>query len=52
VLTRYKCGHVGKQAGSKKIKRFIRVAEIRNRPVSEEPYKQCPSCKGNEESAA
>jgi hypothetical protein len=48
MLTRYKCGHIGKAAGSKKVKRWIRVAEIRGRPV-EESEKMCPQCKGNEE---
>jgi hypothetical protein len=43
MVTRYACGHVGKVAG-KKVKRFIRVAEIRRQPV-EESKKQCPECK-------
>jgi len=43
MITRYSCGHVGKQAG-KKVKRFIRVAEIRRQAVEESP-KPCPDCK-------
>lgn len=46
MLTRYKCGHIGMTTG-RKVKRFIRVAEIRKRPV-EESVKHCPACKGGE----
>lgn len=49
MLTRYKCGHVGKVTDQQaKAKAFIRVAEIRNRPV-EESTKHCPDCKGSED---
>ena len=47
MVTRYKCGHVGMTAG-RKVKRFIRVAEIRRQPV-EESAKQCPDCKREDE---
>jgi hypothetical protein len=50
MLTKYQCGHIGKTTG-RKVKRFIRVAEIRNQTV-EESSKQCPACKGNEEQGA
>jgi len=48
MLTRYSCGHIGRTAG-RKVKRFIRVAEIRKQVV-EDSEKHCPACKGNEES--
>lgn len=50
MITRYACGHVGKMAGLK-VKRFIRVAEVRKQPV-EESAKVCPGCKHSDESEA
>ena len=43
MLTRYSCGHIGKITG-RKVKAFIRVAEIRGHPVEDSP-KSCPDCK-------
>ena len=49
MLTRYRCGHVGRVTG-KTVKGFIRVAEIKGQPV-EDSSKMCPNCKGSDESA-
>lgn len=46
MLTRYRCGHVGRMTTGK-VKRFIRVAEIRKQ-VLEESDKHCPACKNSE----
>jgi hypothetical protein len=48
MVTRYSCGHVGRENDSylsKVQKAFIRVAEIRNERVESES-KSCPDCKG------
>jgi hypothetical protein len=47
MLTRYACGDVGFVTKGRTIKAFIRVAEIRGKPV-EESDKHCPICRGSE----
>lgn len=44
-LTRYRCGHVGRENTGGKTRAFIRVAEARDEKV-EDADKTCPDCKG------
>ena len=48
MVTKFKCGHVGKMTAGK-VKAFIRVAEIRNHPV-EDSNKMCPDCRQGDDS--
>ena len=48
MLTKYACGHIGFVATGRTVKAFIRVAEIRRRPV-EESEKHCPICRGSDD---
>lgn len=48
MLTRYRCGHVGKKVEGKKGVAFIRVAEIRKEKVWVTD-KVCPDCEGSHE---
>jgi hypothetical protein len=43
-LTRFKCKHVGAMIKGKNIQAFIRWAEVRSNPVTEETQKNCPDC--------
>jgi hypothetical protein len=45
MLHRYTCGHIGREAGRKNAKAFVRVAEIRSQKVEDEKS-SCPNCKG------
>lgn len=47
MVTKYSCGHVGRENDSylAKAKEFIRVAEIR-REIVESKNQPCPDCKG------
>jgi hypothetical protein len=50
MITRYICGHVGTMTTPGKkmpLKVFIRVAEIRGKPV-EDSEKNCPDCRRSE----
>ena len=45
MLSKFRCGHVGRENDSPraKVRAFIRVAEIR-RQVVEDVVKDCPDC--------